>query len=66
MLYIIINEWKIFLRDRVFIYSTAFFVFSLVITVFWGRFKIETAALPGRCSETCSQTMGKFRCNQSS
>ena len=36
MLHIIINEWKIFLRDRVFIYSTAFFVFSLVITVFLG------------------------------
>ena len=36
MYHIIINEWKIFLRDRVFIYSTAFFVFSLVITVFLG------------------------------
>ena len=36
MLQIIINEWKIFMRDRVFIYSTAFFVFSLVITVFLG------------------------------
>ncbi len=36
MIYIIINEWKIFLRDSLFIYSTVFFVFSLLIVVFLG------------------------------
>ena len=36
MIDIIINEWKIFLRDRLFVYSTAFFVFSLLIVIFLG------------------------------
>ena len=36
MIDIIINEWKRFLRDRLFIYSTVFFVFSLFIVVFLG------------------------------
>ena len=36
MINIIINEWKIFFRDRLFIYSTIFFVLSLIIVVFLG------------------------------
>ena len=36
MIYIIINEWKILLRDRLFKYSTAFFVLSLLIVIVLG------------------------------
>ena len=36
MIDIIINEWKIFLRDKLFVFLTVFFVFSLTIVVFLG------------------------------
>ena len=36
MIDIIINEWKRFLRDTLFVYSTVFFVFSLFIVVVLG------------------------------
>ena len=36
MLHIIKNEWRMFLRDKLFIYSTTFFIFSLTIIVFMG------------------------------
>ena len=36
MIDIIINEWKMFLRDKLFVFSTAFFICSLLIVVFLG------------------------------
>ena len=36
MIDIIINEWKIFIRDRLFVYSTIFFVLSLSMVVLLG------------------------------
>ena len=36
MINIILNEWKIFSRDRVFVYSTIFFVLSLSLVVWMG------------------------------
>ena len=36
MINIIINEWKMFLRDKLFVFSTAFFIFSLLVVVFLG------------------------------
>ena len=36
MINIIINEWKMFLRDKLFLFSTAFFIFSLLVVVFLG------------------------------
>lgn len=36
MINIIINEWRIFIRDRIFIYSTTFFILSLIIIVLLG------------------------------
>ena len=36
MINIILNEWKMFLRDRLFIYSTTTFLLSLVIVVILG------------------------------
>ena len=36
MIDIIINEWKMFLRDKLFVFSTAFFISSLLVVVFLG------------------------------
>ena len=36
MINIIINEWKMFLRDKLFVFSTAFFIFSLLVVVLLG------------------------------
>ena len=36
MINIIINEWKMFFRDKLFVFSTAFFIFSLLVVVFLG------------------------------
>ena len=36
MINIILNEWKMFTRDRVFVYSTIFFVLSLSLVVWMG------------------------------
>jgi len=36
MIDIIINEWRMFLRDKLFVFSTAFFIFSLFVVVFLG------------------------------
>ena len=36
MINIIRNEWKIFFRNKVFIYSTIFFVLSLIVIVLLG------------------------------
>ena len=36
MLHIIKNEWRMFLRDKLFIYSTTFFILSLTIIVLMG------------------------------
>ena len=36
MIDIIINEWKMFLRDKLFVFSTAFFICSLLVVVFLG------------------------------
>ncbi len=36
MINIILNEWKMFSRDRVFVYSTIFFVLSLSLVVWMG------------------------------
>ena len=36
MISIILTEWKIFLRNKLFTYSTIFFVFSLLIVVILG------------------------------
>ena len=36
MIDIIINEWKMFLRDKLFVFSTVFFTFSLLVVVFLG------------------------------
>ena len=36
MIDIIINEWKMFLRDKLFVFSTVFFTFSLLVVIFLG------------------------------
>ena len=36
MINIILNEWKMFTRNRVFVYSTIFFVLSLSLVVWMG------------------------------
>ena len=36
MIDIIINEWRMFLRDKLFVFSTVFFTFSLLVVVFLG------------------------------
>ena len=42
MINIILNEWKMLVRNRVFIYLTIFFVLSLILVVWMGIIQNST------------------------
>ena len=41
MIIIILNEWKLFFRNRLFIYTTVLFLLSLIMVVFLGVYQNE-------------------------